>query len=58
MREDVAKHKKEKSKLNKFIQDNQEKIKSLEVKGFKVDFVLKKPFTLSDLTRHINGLDL
>ncbi len=35
-----------------------EKLKSLEEEGFKVDFILKKPFNLSELTRHINNLGI
>ncbi|MCP4267384.1 MAG: PAS domain S-box protein [Candidatus Brocadiaceae bacterium] len=34
----------------------EESIKSLEEKGIKVDFILKKPFNLSVLIRHINDL--
>ncbi len=34
----------------------EENIESLEEKGFKVDFILKKPFSLSELTRNIDSL--
>lgn len=36
----------------------EEKIKSLEEKGFKVDFILKKPFNFSELTESINNLGI
>jgi hypothetical protein len=34
------------------------KIKSLEEKGFKVDFILKKPFNVSELTENTNNIGI
>ena len=35
-----------------------EKLKPIEDEDFKVDFIIKKPFDLSELTRHINDLGI
>ncbi|MCP4975120.1 MAG: response regulator, partial [Maribacter sp.] len=33
-----------------------ERVKRVEEEGMKVDFILKKPFDLSSLTKHINDV--
>ena len=35
-----------------------EKLKPIDDEGLKVDFIIKKPFDLSELARHISGLGI